>query len=455
MDSHPPEPDYKKLFLQAEAQRKQAEAQRKQAEAQRKQAEAQRKQLEEDLQDFRNSTLVDFLKNCHELLLSPLKVNVNAKSTAGTICPPKGKFCPMRLELWEDCPSLYQRLYDSARRYIQPLDGDAPLLFSSRFYLQQLSLDLTKVPLRSERKLESYEYMAVNMRAREILAELSKIPAAREELKLGAGVDFPFHKNLLEESEEDIATDQKSSTPRPRADEYCINIVDETTEVLVAAIEYKSPHKLSTATIRLGLRPMNLWEDVVLSNIMPSDPDEKLKSKAEQLVCSAIVQQYHVMIQEGLEVSGLTNGFCDIHLRISHDEPETLYYYVFDPCAEIAAAEDADDRGSMTMAITVPYAAKNGEQRHDIYCHSGIASQSTCSILGHLSLIAGTRVLNQNTSHPRPKASILQLVKAEGHKHVAKFVVCHRKVSGVRTCQTHQVPKQVQKWHLVVNAAEV
>ncbi|KAJ5827595.1 hypothetical protein N7447_004358 [Penicillium robsamsonii] len=61
------------------------------------------------------------------------------------------------------------------------------------------------------------------------------------------------------------------------------------------------------------------------------DHDEKLKYNAERLVCSAIVQEYHVMIQEGLEYSHVTNGVARVLLRVPYDNPGTLYYFLCDP----------------------------------------------------------------------------------------------------------------------------
>ena len=51
---------------------------------------------------------------------------------------------------------------------------------------------------------------------------------------------------------------------------------------------------------------MDLWKGMVWSNKVPNDEAESLAYTSQRLVCSAIVQEYHVMIQEGLEYSYLT-----------------------------------------------------------------------------------------------------------------------------------------------------
>jgi hypothetical protein len=52
--------------------------------------------------------------------------------------------------------------------------------------------------------------------------------------------------------------------------------------------------------------------------------DEKHKHDAEQLTGSVLVQEYHVMIQEGLEYSYITTGLAFVLLR---DDPKTLDCY--------------------------------------------------------------------------------------------------------------------------------
>ncbi|QPH03960.1 hypothetical protein C2857_000505 [Epichloe festucae Fl1] len=310
---------YKELFEQEKRRREEAE-------------EVARRERHRN----RPTAFVELLHQCHKLLSIPLKADDPSRSTTGSIPLPTGKYCPTRIKPWVDCPGLHQQIYDSVRRYLQPENGDIPRLFSSRIELEGLSRRITSHAISSEQGLEIYERFAVDNHVGDIIAELCKIPAAREEFRLGGGVRFDNHTNSLEKTHyAETAASQPSRIHRPRPDDLCIHVVDDTTNVLLTSGEYKPPHKLPTRTIRLGLRPMNLWDDMVGSETTPTGEMEKLRYSAERLVSSAIVQQYHVMIQEGLEVSYVTNGFCDIHLWVSHDDPSTLHYYLYDPNREV------------------------------------------------------------------------------------------------------------------------
>lgn len=300
-------PDYKQLYLEERKRREQAEC------------------------EGRKTTFQELLYYSHKLLWSPLKVETPSRSTTGTIPLPTGKYCPTRLEPWEDCHSLHLEIYESVCRYLQPANGDAPRLFPSLIELNGLSRRIENHAISSELDLEIYEQNAVENHVRDVISELCKIPAARLEFGLQDGIRIENHTNSLEKDDTDETASQPSSIRHPRSDRFCIHGVDSNTSTLLTSGEIKPPHKLPSEIIRLGLRPMNLWDHLVDCRKIPRDQNERLRYNAERLVCSAIVQQYHVMIQEGLAIAFLTNGFCLIALRIPHDDPSTLQYRLFDP----------------------------------------------------------------------------------------------------------------------------
>jgi hypothetical protein len=60
-----------------------------------------------------HTTFSEFIRACHTLLSTSLKVETTSRSTRGTIPPPSGKYCPTRRRLWEDCPARQQAIYDA------------------------------------------------------------------------------------------------------------------------------------------------------------------------------------------------------------------------------------------------------------------------------------------------------------------------------------------------------
>ncbi|CAG8896322.1 unnamed protein product [Penicillium egyptiacum] len=317
-------PDYKSLYLQAEERRRQEEERRKRAE-----------------ERTQPTTFLEFLRHSHNVLSRPLRVETPSRSTSGKIPLPTGKYCPTRLEHWADCPAQQSELYRSVYSYLQLTPGGAPRLFSSLHELEGLGRRLVRKPISSEQELEAYERFAVEEYVNDIITELCKIPAAREEFGLGDGIQFSSHTNSLNDNdaiEADIS--QPSSVHRPRPDQFCIHRVDGNTKSLLTTVEYKPPHKLSVVTLRMGLRPIDLWKDLVRSNKIPTNQEAKLRYNTARLASSALIQEYHVMIQDGLEYSYVTNGIARVLLRVPRDDPSTLYYFLCDPNSEVHSEDE-------------------------------------------------------------------------------------------------------------------
>lgn len=193
-----------------------------------------------------------------------------SRSTTGKIRPPTGKYCPIRLHPWTDCASIQREIYASVCHYLQPTEEDAPQLFASLVELEGLGRRFALRQISSEQDLESYERFAVEDHVRDIISELCKIPAAREEFGLGDGVWFDNHANALDEVER-----SGSDTRLSRPDQFCIHRVDGQSNTLLTTVEYKPPHKLSVQTIREGFQPIDFWQEIVKPDTIPTDGPEK------------------------------------------------------------------------------------------------------------------------------------------------------------------------------------
>jgi hypothetical protein len=105
----------------------------------------------------------------------------------------------------------------------------------------------------------------------DIVAELCKIPDAREEFRLSSGVWFDNHANALDEDD----ASQPPTTKPSKLDQFCIHRVDGTTSTLLTMVKYKPPHKLSMAIVREGLQPMDFWHEIVEPDTVPTEEPDK------------------------------------------------------------------------------------------------------------------------------------------------------------------------------------
>ncbi|KAE8379847.1 hypothetical protein BDV26DRAFT_280049 [Aspergillus bertholletiae] len=280
-----------------------------------------KKQAEErDKKNYQPTNLERFVRACYNVT-------------------PTAKFCPTRLRLWSDWSAKQQEIYSIVRTYLQPTEREPDRLFSSLGELHLLSRGFSGRPLQSDMDLHVYERFAVNYRVLFIIQELRNIPDAQERFRLGDGIMFKDHANILDEPEDGDAEVRQQS---------CIYRVNDATNALLTIVQYKLPHKLSVENLRKGLQPMDFCTEVVNRDEIPIDHNGKLIYNAEQLTGSALAQIYHTMIQEGLEYSYITNGLALVFLHIQYHDPSTLYYYLCEPNMEI----DQDDAEIFQAPLT-------------------------------------------------------------------------------------------------------
>lgn len=321
-----------------------AEEQQRQAEERQQQAEEQQRQAE---QRMRNTTLAEYLDACHTHLSMPLTVAHASRSTKGTIPTPHGKYCPSRLEHWADFAVQQAEMYKIVLRYLQPARADAPRLFSPVVALDDLGRSLRRNPISSEKDLEFIEQSGKDRHVQDVVSALCSIPAACKELRLGHGLRFDNHANALDdEAAEARETDVKSGRMQP--DQFCVNRLDDSTSTLLMTVEYKPPHKLSVENLCAGLRPMDFWDEVVNSETVPTETAEKLTYNAMRLTGAALVQEYHVMIQEGLAYSYISTGIALVFLYVPEDEPSRLYYHLCVPNKDVPSAGDESHHYPLT-----------------------------------------------------------------------------------------------------------
>ncbi|KAL4821546.1 hypothetical protein BDW67DRAFT_190958 [Aspergillus spinulosporus] len=313
-------PDLEALILREVELRKQAEERQQQAEERIQQAKERTQQAEKQIQQTTFSELIQY---CHKYFYRPLNAEIPIRSTTGQIQPPTRKHCPFRFEHWSECESKQQEIYSSVCSYLEPSGQTAARLFSPHIALKDLGKRFERA-IRSEQDLRDYERFGPENYVSDIITELSKIPAARAEFRLSDGVRFESHARSLVADEADLPKPKpkQPKKPPPKLDQDCIHRIDGDKRTLLTTVEYKPPHKLSVQNLRAGLRPMHFWK------------------KNPRLTGSALVQEYSVMIEAGLEYSYVTNGLALVLLRVDYDEPGTLYYHLCEPNREIGQVDN-------------------------------------------------------------------------------------------------------------------
>ncbi|KAK8071892.1 hypothetical protein PG996_005240 [Apiospora saccharicola] len=223
-------------------------------------------------------------------------------------------------------------------------------VFENRNFLAGLGNRISQRPIADEKTLEYFLHNSVEDPVRAILEQLKRVGEVGSAYQIGHGIIFENHPHAISDvAEEVVARDTPVSPPRTpnyrrdlhqlRPDQICVYRADSTVSAprtMVYVCEYKPPHKLTAPHLRVGLRALNIYKEVVNRKLIPTsaDPSARFQYHAERLIASAITQTYHYMMESGLEYGLLTTGEAIVFLHVDWAEPQTLYYHLAEPGPE-------------------------------------------------------------------------------------------------------------------------
>ncbi|KAK8048274.1 hypothetical protein PG994_010004 [Apiospora phragmitis] len=378
------------LVKRAEKEREEAErgqqeerrrADREQQRAEREQQRAEREQQRADISEeqTRPTTFDEYIAACHASVFSRFAIEPNPQLTSkGPITNPRDKWCPKNLRPWPDFIEqqriVFGTLYDTfpTKRRV----------FENRNFLAGLGNRISQRPIADEKTLEYFLHNSVEDPVRAILQQLKRVEEVSSAYQIGEGIIFENHPHAISDvAEEVVARETPASPPRTpnhrrdlhqlRPDQICVYRDDSSMSALRTMIyicEYKPPHKLTVAHLRVGLRAMDIYKEVVNRKLIPTsaDPDARFQYHAEKLVASAITQTYHYIVESGLEYGLLTTGEVIVFLKVDWDEPQTLYYHLAEPGPEVLAHPNSANICSAVgqyLAFTLTALGAPGERR--------------------------------------------------------------------------------------------
>ncbi|OHE90288.1 hypothetical protein CORC01_14417 [Colletotrichum orchidophilum] len=333
----------------ADRERERAAAAEKERQQERQRADRERERAEAAEHQTQPTSLDEYIAACHSLVFAKFNVETDRRLTSkGSITNPRNKLCPTNLRPWPDFlhqqSIVFGTLYDTF-----PADKRC---FESPSFLSGLGSRIAKRKITDEKALEYFLHNSVEDPVRAIMDELKQVEEVKGAFDLGNGIVFENHPHVLSDTAAEVVERNLPSTPpstphnskvdlqQLRADQICVYRTDSSNSRSMLYIsEYKPPHKLTAPHLRLGLHSMNIHKEVVNRKTIPTsvDPDARFQYHAERLTAAAITQTYHYMIEGGLEHGLLTTGEAIVFLKIDWREPETLFFHLAEPSAEVAA----------------------------------------------------------------------------------------------------------------------
>ncbi|KAJ4248088.1 hypothetical protein NW762_012858 [Fusarium torreyae] len=367
----------------AQEERQRAEKQQEQAERQieeeRQRAQEERRRAEASERETQQLTLLEYLGDSHVLTYARLTVETNPDLTSkGSITDPRNKWCPTELVPWAD-------FLEEQKDVFGALLATFPVerrLFENRAFLVGLGERIARRPIADEKMLERFLHETVEDPVRAIVEELKQIEDVKNVFDLGNGIVFENHPHAISDMAEEVVEregppalpqtpDHRRDLGLLRPDQICVyrsdNNLPEWRRMLHVE-EYKPPHKLSLPLLRAGLRPMNVYKEVVNRRTIPTSANAKARFQynAEKLTAAAVTQIFHYMIESGLEHGVLTTGEAFVFLKVDWDYPQKLQYHLAEPTPEaLAHPENAHlcTAVAQYLAFTLMALGSPGERR--------------------------------------------------------------------------------------------
>ena len=322
---------------------------RTRAEEAERERQKERDRAEEAEIQTRPTTFDEYIAACHSHVFCQFRVERDRKLTSrGSITNPRNKLCPTSLEPWSSFLELQRSVFDTLYGCV-PIDNR---VFESRNFLVGLGGRMAQRSIADEKTLEYFMHNSVEDPVRVIVDQLRQIDEVRDAFDVGNGIVFENHPHAIGDIADEVMSRDSASTPpqtpdhrrdlhRLRPDQICIYRSGTSPEqrAMIFVSEYKAPHKLTAPHLRAGLRPMNIYKEVVNRKTIPTsmDADGRFAYYAERLTASALTQTYHYMVEGGLEYGLLTTGEATVFLKVDWAKPETLYYHLAEPGPEVLA----------------------------------------------------------------------------------------------------------------------
>ncbi|OJD10750.1 hypothetical protein ACJ73_09708, partial [Blastomyces percursus] len=308
------------------------------------------------------TTLPEFLDACHVHLFLGLAVQTNsALWTTGSPENADRKLRPTKICEWTSFPAEQALIWKD----LMASDFHSQRQFTHLMVLEENGREVSRRMIGSEMDLNIFQRQTIEMRVTSIIEKVYANPPLRRVFKLKGDISFENHANTLTD-ESNIAAEMNllsidqeqprrsarlaalpsrvetqaptpTQTPaqapisRARADQFCVYNKGGGLKVPAFIIEYKAPHKVSKAHIKAGLQDMDL--DKVLHT-------QKKKKKSPEEICrrvmaAIITQAFSYMIQCGVEFGSVCTGEVYIYLRVLHDDPGTVYYFLSIPDEDV------------------------------------------------------------------------------------------------------------------------
>ena len=343
-----------------EQERREKEQERREKEQEKRkkeQAEAREEELKRQIQQ---TTLEEYLRDCHLLLFKALRIADKSVCSTGTATKVDGKYYPLWLRRWEGFTNIQQEHFDKIAKTC-----GKDRLFHESIAIRAMNTLACPDPAAYEKDVENFEKVAIEAPVRNIFRRLKEDPGMRKEFSF-ADISFSInHRKFKHKSEigqvnlgadlgDEDPSDEIRETPRrtgPNKRLATERKIDTSTypdgrgiriypggENIVFVYDYKAVHKFPVKNIKAALTNEKLFmkvTDQVSSNKVPTDKKLHERDIADKQVAMVLTQVFDYMVTHGVAYGYIASGCSLVFLHTRSEDLRTLYYHLCIPDEEV------------------------------------------------------------------------------------------------------------------------
>lgn len=308
--------------------------------------EAQERHEKEQLRlENRETTLLEYLRNCHSHLYNSLQLADASMSSTG-FTKVLGKYYPKRLRLWTQFADV---LNPHFFHLVREICGQRQL-FEPANTTKGLGATISDDLAGNEQAIGRFEGDAVERPVRKIFKVLATHEEAGREYRCA---EFRFSSNLLEftqssdkngvaDDETCLASQWWHKHPKTKPDGIGLRTRPGGGVSLALVYDYKAAHKIANEHLRAAVAKEQLFLEVVArvnGATFSRDTEVRHREKAEASIAMALTQVFDYMITYGVSYGYVAAGRSLLLLFVDRNDLQTLYCH---PCMP------GDDVGELT-----------------------------------------------------------------------------------------------------------
>ena len=310
---------------QEESRKAQEESQKAQEELRKAQEES-RKAQEELTKKHQDTTLAEFLHDCHNLLYLSLRLAPESKCTTG-YTKVDSRLYPKFLHRWDG----FESLHAQHLAVIRQVCGERRL-FAPRSYIRRQA---TTVPTAAgnEPATVRFEDTAVVQKIHDIFGVLEQDQQTCNDYSF---THFEIVRDLADEN-------------AIRADGQGMRTKQDDTQSRAFVLDFKAAHKISINHLRRAITRETLFQDVV-ARIHAKTAGGEVE-QAEAVIARALTQVFDYMLKAGVSYGYLAAGQSLLLLYVDSADPQTLFCHVCIPSKDLDALGE-DEFGVWNDALS-------------------------------------------------------------------------------------------------------